>query len=465
MSIIRTNRSAIILISLLITLIFPVGVYAYTETFYLAQGGDGTDPKSADPTTAWSAADIVIDSNWDSDDQVDGKIGPNDAVVLLRGGGPITGTDSHVLQIRRSGLSGKPITFKGEEGTNPIVDGEYQRVVLDVRGSDNVVLEGIDFRRGLDFGVISWEADNGTIRDCRFYDTYTETTNRGSTLYWNGNGLVIQRSEFFDAGHDHGAYLEASNVLVEYSYFHDNAEQGLQFNTDGSRLAGNVVRFNRFENNGWADIMDFDCDGLQVYGNTFNRTDSSLYNGIAISGDGSGSGARNTYIHDNTFYGGFEFFIYIYGDLTTGTRITNNIFVATGRAGGSYFIGRDNASSTIAESRFNIFHDASPGGSTEFWWRSSSGLATPDSLADWQSASGLDGSSSADDPLLKSPGTGDFTLIEGSPAIDAGTDTGISSDPNGTSVPQGAATDIGAFEAVSPKAAPPKAPSGLRIQS
>lgn len=50
------------------------------------------------------------------------------------------------------------------------------------------------------------------------------------------------------------------------------------------------------------------------------------------------------------------------------------------------------------------------------------------------------------DPAFVNPGAFDFHLRAGSPAIDAGTNTGIPSDFDGTARPQGPAFDLGAFE-------------------
>jgi hypothetical protein len=50
------------------------------------------------------------------------------------------------------------------------------------------------------------------------------------------------------------------------------------------------------------------------------------------------------------------------------------------------------------------------------------------------------------DPLFTSLLARDFTLQSASPAVDAGTDTGIHRDHNGVSRPQGPSYDIGAYE-------------------
>jgi hypothetical protein len=69
------------------------------------------------------------------------------------------------------------------------------------------------------------------------------------------------------------------------------------------------------------------------------------------------------------------------------------------------------------------------------------------SLSDWQTARGEDLSSIAANPRFVRPTAYDFSLLNGSPAINAGrTLTGVVEDFDGTERPQDAAFDIGAFE-------------------
>lgn len=58
-----------------------------------------------------------------------------------------------------------------------------------------------------------------------------------------------------------------------------------------------------------------------------------------------------------------------------------------------------------------------------------------------------DGTTLSSDPLFTDAGNNDFTLQEGSPAIDAGVDVSLTQDYVGAQVPKGSAPDIGAYEA------------------
>jgi hypothetical protein len=138
---------------------------SYTETFYLCATGDGSLPETATCATAWDAADFNTAGNWDTDDANDGKIGPNDRVIVLDDGGVYRAA----LVPQQSGLSGKAITVIAESGTTP-------------------VLSGADL-------VASWSLDSTTVTPsvAAANDDYFVDVPGG---YWTSNGFGTNVIEF-----------------------------------------------------------------------------------------------------------------------------------------------------------------------------------------------------------------------------------------------------------------------------
>ena len=58
-------------------------------------------------------------ANWDTDVQDDGKIGPNDCVVVLDDDGQVEGK----FLFPGGGSSGNSVTLRGEAGGNPVITG------------------------------------------------------------------------------------------------------------------------------------------------------------------------------------------------------------------------------------------------------------------------------------------------------------------------------------------------------
>ena len=91
-------------------------------------------------------------------------------------------------------------------------------------------------------------------------------------------------------------------------------------------------------------------------------------------------------------------------------------------------------------------------------------LYTMAQFATYQSDQGKDKNSNTGDPFFVS--ASDFHLQSASPAINAGTNVGLTRDYAGTAIPQGSAPDIGAYEYVGvppPDTTPPSAPTGVSI--
>ena len=119
-----------LLVATFLLLFSVVSAQAYTETFFLRANGNGIAPQTVDG--AFGINDFNNPNNWGTDDKDDGKIGPNDRVIVLDDDGAFRPANagrrnSNLLTIQGSGLSGKPITIQGEAGGNPILLGSLSK--------------------------------------------------------------------------------------------------------------------------------------------------------------------------------------------------------------------------------------------------------------------------------------------------------------------------------------------------
>jgi hypothetical protein len=104
------KRLSILFLTAILCLM-PIWGWGATETFYLTATGAGTKSGTS-LANAMSPTEFNNGANWDTDDQDDDKIGPNDDVEVYDDHGVIRAQ----LTIQKSGLSGKPITIKAGSG-------------------------------------------------------------------------------------------------------------------------------------------------------------------------------------------------------------------------------------------------------------------------------------------------------------------------------------------------------------
>ena len=386
---------------------------AYTETFYVCQGGDGSSPETSTCSTAWDADDFSSSGNWDTDVQNDGNIGPDDLIIFLVEGGTITGTSSAgVLIINGSGLDGFPITLQAEAGQTPVIDGENARECLVSFSDDYITVTGMRFTRGNRYGFEAYDGDNWIIEDC------IADNSADDNFIFTGDNGVIRRCESYSAS-DNAIYLTgddgsaADNWTVEYCYLHDNTSSGVQVNSESVTELNTsiVVRYNWIENNDNTGINELGSQGAHYYGNVIIGDNPSAA-GIYIDHDGLGTIPDSIEVYNNTFYGDFNYGINIDSN-TSGHIIKNNIFYVTS----GYLIYISSGSS--GSFSYNLYYRT--GGYTNAW---SVPGSTPDSLVQWE-ATAYAADEESGDPLFTTNGT-DFTLGIGSPAISAGDDLGDS---------------------------------------
>lgn len=326
-------------------------------------------------------------------------------VTITEGAGPGICTNGAITGLTLTACS---ITACGNAGIAALTDSGHTNI--------NITLSDVSYngwRTGATLGFCSgvkMGIESGEVS----YSTFTE----------NGHGRDG------DAGTEHGCYF-SNNSATSTLVAHHNTCTGNQGN--GLKSNGSwTAHHNR--------LIDNDVSGIapiRLAVNTVHLLHHNIYSGNVFAGiyeDGSGAGTISLTIENETIYNvgnttGAA--IYIQDDLTALT-IKNCIVWA----GATRFAFQGPTQTGTVAIDYNLYWraDATP----PFY------VSTTITWAQWQ-ALGYDANGLIADPLFVNAGT-DFHLQAGSPAINAGVNVGLTTDYDGSVVPQGPAPDIGAYE-------------------
>ena len=173
--------------------LIPSLAQAYTESFYVCDGGNGTAPEAANCATAYDEADFNSSGNWSSSDANDGKIGPNDIVYLMDDGG----TFNTALTFQAGGTPGKPITMTVANGDDVVITPSSNTNTITIE-DDYITIDG-DLGHGNDLDR-SHLTINATTGDAS-YIFNIEISNSGSSCNTdNGEYFVLDHVTLVGAG-------------------------------------------------------------------------------------------------------------------------------------------------------------------------------------------------------------------------------------------------------------------------
>jgi hypothetical protein len=314
------------------------------------------------------------------------------------------------------------------------------------------------------YGIKFADGNNNTFEDLELFDI----SNTGIYIHQNETNAIIRRCLIHDVGNtslagDRGGITigaivgNADNALIEYNELYNIGSTSSPTNQpiviDSSD--GAIVRYNKLHDNikggicvsGEGDAGDH-IDGVEVY---YNLIYDNNLEDVSQSGYGAGitlfnvDGGRvynnviwnyfcSNWLTPGIFIGGTS------GQTLDDTIVKNNIIGPfLGSTYRRHIIFRDTATFTNFTSDYNLFYD-------------SDGLIlldsgnTYNSLSTYKTATGFDNNSIESDPLFTNASNNNFTYQSTSPAIDGGTDVGLSYDYRGTPVPQYGEVDVGVFE-------------------
>jgi hypothetical protein len=273
---------------------------------------------------------------------------------------------------------------------------------------------------------VSTALPNGSSK--QYHSVYFSTDANHIDFGWNQihNDRSCRAIQFHSSPVSHSSGYQQYDLHVHDNVIHDNPCDGINFATvDPSK--GPVEAYNNvIYNTGTGPNPP---DGIANYG--------GIYLANIRNTGASCTAACGVNIYNNTFYNNGANHESLWGAIIANPGpvmpvVRNNIFYETSKT--QYF---DLKTSLVCEA--NLFFGA--GGAPRGCINSVTG-----------------------DPKFAT-NSGDFHLQSGSPAIDAGGNTGISSDRDGVSRPQGAGFDFGAYEFVYPTAKKPVAPPNLKASA
>jgi hypothetical protein len=300
-------------------------------------------------------ADFNTVGNWDTDDSDDGKIGPNDIVLLMDDGGAF-GTE---LSVKKSGLSTKPITVKNQTGDVPTIDGTANGVR--VAAFNYITIDGITITGFTGRGIYATNTDSLIIQNCSISGgndaapdhgmQIAETTgamtgieirnntigqintaynsNVGMTgIFVQGGSGAIVANNSIETVYIRGIALGAgSSVDGEDNIIESNTITNSYNNIIVKEGNGYIVRYNHiYDSYGNGIGINNAADNAQVYYNIVDTVDtvgSSGGNGVDIN-----LTAVNGVFYNNAIYGGYRHAL-MFDGASSGWTVENNILDST----------------------------------------------------------------------------------------------------------------------------------------
>lgn len=308
------------------------------------------------------------------------------------------------------------ITLNGLSSTYPTDDG----VLVKSSGDGDATIAFSDFTFAVNYGggcmkVGGGYSYNNLVDHCTLYDSFEVNLEVGGivALPYASYNHTIKNLNVYGAwgvriGEGGGINLgvNTSNTIVENNYMHD-CNYLFQFDAGSSN---NIFKNNLLEN-GNSSIRVFSST---TYGN--NTNNSVYHNTIATDSNGR----YGVYVKDN-------------GNDVLGLRIKNNIFRSTYRYFQPIYVYATNDMESDYNSFFIEGYDAS---ALPFTWNDN--IVT--GITAWRTNSSQDTNSITTEQFIQS----DLYLTSASPAINNGTDVGVTHDFRGAL--RDSTPDIGAYE-------------------
>lgn len=352
-----------------------------------------------------------------------------------------------------------------------IKDITFVYTMMRIAGSDNIIIDNCTFSK-TDYDAIRIGAGSGACNNLEIKNSlFTETKRAAIYLLYKGqrsDNFHIHHNEFINIdpnntwsshGDDHGVQLErGNNHLVEYNRFINVGGHtiGIDYGSYGEQK-NNTIRYNYCDDSGvsaesMAQYPNEGCvivEGDNAYIDPERYTGNKIYYnilknnpnvGIHLGASGNALTGDNILVANNIFIGnnkGLTFSdMWNNGNWVSGMNVYNNIFMDPLKSQLEHTYNSQQETHEHIKLGNNLYY---PDAQNYFDWKNKYY-----NFSKWKESSGKGNGSKVADPLFTDLSNDDFTIQEGSPAIDAGIDVGLEYDFYGHQIV--GLPDIGAFE-------------------